>query len=587
MTAAARSQIGSNFRRLSSNLHRNPKAMAMLAAMGIDEATVHLVGLGMKEPYRRSDGTRTENVLAFPVGSESARRRYAYLNLPGMTVNPENPIGWGPGAPEVISSGENGQIVLICASAIEVWQAQRAAVGGEIDVVAECSSQPGRIPAAWLDPSHWMGRARVVVTAGVASACAAAIIRVAQRPVERSRTTFVADEWPDDLSMSTRLVEILDDAAPEELENDDLLGDLTRESGDFAAKPISVHGGVKDARSFYAFTVERRRAAEGGRSDRVLHQYHTIVLRSDGTLLEARVLPAPAGTPTHRRVHSLSDGTRINPIQDPGHYCSWSLAGIRQFVADRKAGEDPCRTDPRTLAEQAAAGLRDVARLPCADDYWALTTFIFATYFFRLFDALPIIHLHGERGSGKSDLTTTIVTMSFNGQTMAQGSAAALVRLVRETGGLVALDDAETLVAGGGEMGQALKQGYKQLTATKILTMPGGRTEAIDFFGPRLVSNTLGLDPILASRAIRVPTSVSTDSAFDACKVDFNVAAWRDAAHAFAMSRIGKVADAYDLARSDVRNRHDEIFAPLIAIARVVGCDEMLRAVLSKAAAEA
>ncbi len=558
--------------------------MARLAAMGIDEQLVQSVGLGMKEPYTRTDGTRSANVLTFPLTTRGSRRRYGYLNLPGVTLNPKHELGWGPGEPEVVSSRSSGHNLLICASAFEVWQVQRAAAIADIEVVAECSSQPGRFPSAWLDRRHWARHARVIVTGGVATHCTTAIARLAQRPIERSDITFVDEEWRDDAAMARRLVELLDGARSQKPAADDLMREIVLGNGDFSAKPISVHGGMSDGRSFYAFTVERRRASGSGRPDRLLHLYHTVVLRSDGALLEATTLPAPAGTPAHRRVHALSDGTRINPIHDPGHYCSWSLSGIRRFVTARQTGEDPCYVAPQVLAAQAVTMLRNVVVLPRDDDYFVLVAFIIASYLFRLFDALPIIHLHGERGSGKSELTSALVALSFNGQTMAQGSAAALIRLVRETGGLVALDDAEALAGGGGEVGQALKQGYKQLTATKFLTLPGGRTEAVDFFGPRVVSNTLGLDPILGSRAIRIPTSVSADGTAEEHGDDMDIAAWRDAVHAFAMSRLDEVGLSYESARRRVRTRHDEIWAPLLAIANVVGNGDMIAALSSRAA---
>ncbi|MFZ2995537.1 hypothetical protein [Sphingobium sp.] len=582
MTSTSRSQVGSNFRRLVNNLQRHGRAMAYLDSIGIDAHLVQSVGLGMKEPYVRSEGTNVESVLAFPLASEGVRRRYAYLNLPEVTVNPEHPLGWGPGLPEVVSSSTRGDVLLVCANAIAVWQVQRAAETAGMDVVAECSSQPGRLPSAWIDRLHWAPYARVVVMGDIAMGCGAAIARAAQRPVERTEAALVDDEWPGDVAAAARLVELLNGARPQGAVADHLLSDLSLDAGDFAVKPISVHGGMSEGRIFYAFTVERRMASGGGRSDRVLHRYQTVVLRSDGALLEATTLPAPAGTPAHRRVHALTDGTRISEIQDPGHYCSWSLEGIRRFVAARQAGEDPCYVDAQTLVVEAVAYLRTVAILPCEDDYWVLVAFVMSSYLFRIFDALPIVHVHGERGSGKSELTAALVAMSFNGQTMSQGSASALVRLVRETGGLVALDDAEALATGGGEIGQALKQGYKQSTAVKVVAVPGGRTQAIDFYGPRVISNTLGLDPILGSRAIRIATVPCHNVDVDGDVAETNLPAWRDAVHAFAMSRLDEVAAAYASEIRGVRNRNDEIWAPLRAVAESIGSAPMIAAIAAR-----
>jgi len=577
MGVADRNQSGSNFRRLISNLQRDDVAMAILASQGIDAGMVQVLGLGMKEPYTRADGTPVENVLAYPITTNEGRRRYAYLNIRDHTLNPEHPVGWGPGRPDIVSTGRGTQTLVVCGSPLEIWQVERALTVSRRDLTAIASSQAGRAPSEWLRSGYWSGWGRIVVLDTVDEPLRAAICRAAMRPIDLAPGSLLED-GTDDAAIAGRLAAVIDMAAPIRASANDLLATLSNSAGDFDVSPISVHGGIANGHLYYAFTVERREHGDSGRADRILHRYQVLVIRSDGELLEAKTLPAPRGTPAHRRVHALTDGTRISALPDPGHHASWSLAGIRKFASSRLVGEDPCIDDPAKLAIAAVDHLKECVRLPVERDYWVLTAFVIAGYLHRVFDALPLIHIHGEKGSGKSELTSKVVDLGFNGEMMAQGSASALIRLVRESGGLVAIDDAEGLACGTSEIAQALKSGYKQATAVKIVVMPGGRTEAIDFYGPRLVCNTVGLDPVLASRSIRVATATTTDTDL-AMDTEFDLAGWRDAMHAFAMARIDQVRVAYEEVRRGVKDRHSEIWAPLRAIANVVGDPNMIAAV--------
>jgi len=56
MRSSAKRSTGFNGRRLRANLQRYGRAMAALAVGGVDRAAVERFGLGLKEPYERSDG---------------------------------------------------------------------------------------------------------------------------------------------------------------------------------------------------------------------------------------------------------------------------------------------------------------------------------------------------------------------------------------------------------------------------------------------------------------------------------------------------------------------------------------------------
>lgn len=569
-----------NYRRLRSNLARHAVAMALLAEMGIAADLVDALGLGIKEPYERADGTEVHGVLAYPLDVAGRRRRYGYVNLQGVTTGAEHDVAWGPGAPATVSSGQ-GTTAVVVGSPVAAWQIGAAAARLGLQVVAIASSQPERVPEEWERPAFWARWDRLILAEGLPEAVGTRIVQAARRPVEAAPGVEPAqatidvgvsrrhEEWLEEIlacaRVAARRVAVVDDAA--------------EAPGDFAVEPMAVHGGFARGHLFYPYMVERR-SSPGETGGGLLHSYQTLVLRSDGAVLEPQVLPAPAGTPAWRRVHALSDGTRIAAPPQPSRQSTWSLAAIERYASDRAAGVDPCARRSAEVLADVHAFLASRVRLPHPDDLWVAATFVFMTHVFRVFDAIPLLMVRGPRGSGKSELASAVVALGFNATLMGQGSAAALVRLTRECGGLVALDDAESLAtdaSGFGELGQCLKLGYKSSSARKPVTLGSGRVDTIDFFGPRLITTTRGVEPVLGSRCIEVATAPAAEPSGSCIAPE--PGPLRDELHALAMSRAGDLAREYAALKAGTLDRHDEIWAPLRTIAGALGGDALAEAV--------
>lgn len=585
MAAGGRVSGGdANLRRLASNLRRDPEALAALAGMGVEDTTVSAFQLGLREPYRRTDGRLVERVLAVPVPSSGGRRRFACVNLPGLTGNPEHPVCWSPGRAALVAWPVGTSTLVVCGSPVEVWQLGQAAGRRGVDAAFASSTQPGVAPEEWTEPRYWAPWDRVVVTATVPAAVRCQIAGWARRPIDHAPGTDCSgrpggpvadrhDEW---------LLELL--AGGVRLGSADAsgAGAAGAVAGDFAAGTLAPHGGYRDGRMYYPALVERRRAAAGsGAGGGLLHSYETVVVTSDGAVLEAEVLPAPAGTPAARRVHALTDGTRIDAAPAASRHATWSLASIQAFVAARGAGEDPCARPTAAVLRDVHAFLASRVTLPDADDLWLAAAYAALTHLARVFDAVPLLVAAGPKGSGKSELALAIAALGFNAVVMGQGSAAALVRLARDGGGLVVLDDAEGLgpdASGFGELAQALKLGYKSSTARKPVTLPTGRVATMDFYGTRVVTTTRGIEPVLGSRCLTIETSASS-SRRPPCGADTD--AVRDELHVIAMARAGEVEARYResvAGASDGGGREDEVWAPLLTIAEVLGPQAMLEA---------
>ena len=222
--------------------------------------------------------------------------------------------------------------------------------------------------------------------------------------------------------------------------------------------------------------------------------------------------------------------------------------------------------------------------LPYRRDLWVASAFVCMTHLFRIFDALPILRVAGGKGSGKSELASTIAGVAYAGCVMGQGSAAALVRLAAGSGGLVVLDDAENLATDGGgfgELAQCLKVSYRRSTAMKPVVI-GGRCQTMDFFGPRLITATRDVDPILGSRCVTITTRAEHRLALPSG--DFDPGALRDELRTLAMARVGDVERGYRELIARRGGRADEIRAPLLAIAETLGGPDMRTALRERLA---
>lgn len=574
-----RSMAGdSNMRRLRSNLRRNPAAMAELGRLGIEPATVETFGIGLREPARRADGRVVDGVLSYSLLEGDGRRRFGCVALDGITSNAEHAVAWSAGRPATVRWCVGRDIAIVCGSPVHAWQLGQAAERAGLAITTLASSQPNAVPAEWSDPAFWSAD-RVIVADEVSPALRRLVLDRCRGRAEVAAGVacpvegFATVSQRHDLWLSDLLERAVRHGA-----------DVTaaESAGDFASEPVAVDGGFVGGLMLHPFAVERRREqpGEAGGPPRLVYSVETLVLRSDGEVLEGGVLPAPRGTPAGARVHALSDGTRIAGPPRASVHGAWSLASIRAFIAARSLGDDPCvRPSVQTLGD-VHSFLASRVTLPDVADLWVATAFVAMTHMFRAFDALPILRVMGGKGSGKSELGAALARLSHGGVVMGQGSAAALVRLARECGGAVILDDAEGLgtdAGGFGELAQCLKLGHKASTARKPVVTGGGRVEVMDFFGPRVLTSTRNVDPILGSRCVTISTKALERPALAGCELDSDRV--RDDLRTLAMARSDDVRRRYRELMAERSGRADEIRAPLLAIADVLGGGEMREAV--------
>lgn len=580
--------VRENVARLKSRLRRSIPAMEWLLSLGLGGATVDRLHLGLKEPYSpRDGGDPVVDPLSIPHLDEAMRplSRYSYLRVPGVTEGGPDVPAWGPGQCATYRLGATGvaAIAAVAADITDCWLAwQELAKVGLHDVAVICRSQSHGIPAEWRTPEFWNGFGRVVVLPGSgATELLRALAPYVLPRIHRVELPPPLASLLDVRNSSIDLRKILDHAP--EWVPDIVAGpfDAGRSpTGRFAAAPVDITGAHVAGHSYYPFCVEERVMEDVLCGGRLVQSYSTLVLRSDGLLLEVMSMPAPTGTDARRRVIALSDGTRITAAPSPGQRSTWSHKSIESYIAWTRGDERPFRGLPDIIAD-VELFLRSRVGLPYDGHYLLAALYVVLSHVFQVFDAIPILLVNGPSGSGKSELADAIARLGFNASMAGQLRAAGMIRLIDETRGLLVLDDVDGVghasITGSGELAQTLKMAYKRSTARKPLADRTGRVRMADFYGPKVLTNVGGADAVLGARLMVVRTALIpnfrpagagawTEAALDRL---------RDELHCWGLAEAGAVADASTALGDAYRDRRQEIAAPLRALARYAGDEEL------------
>ena len=338
-------------------------------------------------------------------------------------------------------------------------------------------------------------------------------------------------------------------------------------------------------------TLIRQKSVNEYGKEYFLERYETVVVRSDRTIHKAIKSPAPPNTPDSERVIRLSDGTLIRSEPKPTEFSTWKWNNIDAFIK----GKVQVR-QTSDIFNDVIGILKSTIWLPVEEDYHILALSVFVTYIQNIFESVPIIFLNGPAGSGKSQVGIIMSKLSCNGSIIGQVSAASAARHIDNARGFVVFDDLEGIASKGGKDGgqfselvQALKVSYNKNTAEKIWTdVRTMKTERLNFFGVKLISNTSGADDILSTRMLRVQTRHMPDSEKGKIKKllasDFTkIEAIRQELHAWAFSQCNKI-EGLSQETDSKTGRFDEIALPLRTVAKMVSgeCSEKLEQALFK-----
>lgn len=361
-------------------------------------------------------------------------------------------------------------------------------------------------------------------------------------------------------------------------------GDVISE-GFHGYSPANVNNSFHRGFLYYPVQTIIAKMEEVKGQHRLAEKIETVVIRSDRTM--QRIVKSERLTEgdVGHDVLRLTDGTLIHTPPKPNNHGTWKWDYIESFL------EGETETPPiKDCLEIIHQHLRSRIWLPFEADYWLLATTAVCTYVQSIFDSVPLLLLVGPAGSGKSELSAAMSEVSANATMIGQVSAPTMMRLIDESGGLCVIDDLESIGVSGKngqkkftDLAQVLKVSYKKSTANRMITNPKtGKTEVMNFFGIKIVSNTKGVDDILGSRMIQIHTrhmdptlleEFKERERFDEDTLDH----LKNMIHTWAFENTNLIYQTYQSLSQHHGDRETEIAMPLRVIAKLSEDEGIIR----------
>ncbi|WP_367581584.1 hypothetical protein [Sulfitobacter pontiacus] len=606
-------------RKLRSRLLKSTTAMDYLKAQGLDpDFLVDHFGIGLTNLQRQHHNGKQGNFITAPVLQQSGvlSKRMIKITVPGLSVNPQNEDIWCTGSPTTTWSGpsEGKRWIFVAQGVKEVWRIHQAIRGSSLEarISIISSTHSSQIPVEWNDEDFWKPWERVFLgqysdTTG--EDLANQVRRQARREffrVEPPRE--IANDWATFFEADGRKRDIVDfdvllNAAPAigmPLPNRDSTVPLSeQEDGVYEDQRININGAYVNGKMYYPFqvrrvaTVKRKRQMPDGNTRMVPEKasyYETRIVRSDGIILGMNIAPAPHGVEEEDKVIVLDDGTEVLTIPKPRDYSTWSWKNINTFVKSFETGHPSSRSTGEIM-ESIIAYLRQLTWLPNDTDYHLISAYVMMSYCYNAFEAIPLLLLNGEKGSGKTSLAEGIADLSFNGQILGGGSEKAFVRFIDQGRGLLVLDDLEFVgrrsndEGGYGDINQVLKVSYSKSTGLKSVVEKNGTTRTLNFYGPKVITNISGIDAVNATRMYQIscrpmPSAVQETGSIRGRDVNASEKL-RQELHSWGMSNILQADQIYRQKVATRGGRAEQIAAPLETIAEMTKNSTFVEAVQS------
>ena len=592
--------------RMQRALERCPEAIAYLQGRGLTSKTIMRFGLGIAQAYppRAPMEEQVTGAIASPVVDRNGRflSRIPKTTVPGFTTNPRDEKGWSTGSPLTYWNGPaRGKTVLFVAEGMkDLWRLSQEIEGTSLDsrLAIITSTHGSGIPDEWRDSEFWKQWDAVYLgqdNDAAGERMAQKIREYAFRDIRRIEVPRAkGKDWTDFFQNGGSLEdfeELIETAPslglrlPEPSPNRPLEED---DDGTYEIERININGAFVGGYMYYPFRVRETRTesqwvteADGTRHKQALkvHARLTQVVRSDGIVLTPREMPAPAGTPDDSRIVALEDGTIVSAVPNPEDYSTWRYRSIRQYIDNVQSGRPPHRPLDE-IVDDLVAYLKTLTWLPYESDYALLAGYVLMSYVFNAFDAIPMILINGEKGSGKSTTAEGLADLSYNGHVLGAGSEKAMIRFVDQARGLVVLDDLEKVGRRSGsdvsefsDVNQMLKVSYNKATGVKTVVDKHGNNQRLMFYGPKIITNISGLDPVNESRTYTVycrpmPAEVAASGQITGLNREISHEL-RQEMHAWGMCNALAANTAYRKRMASLGDRAKQIAAPLEVIAEL------------------
>lgn len=574
----------------------------VLRAKGLTRETIGKFYIGLADRVPVGDDSFCSNALAAPVLGRDGnpQKHWVYETIPDISINPGQDEVWASSDPVAYYSGnvQGKKRIFVCDAVADVWRLFQEAKGRD-DFLFVSSTHRNVIAEELCKPEFWKDFEEVFfgftggedgdrLAAKLKEFCPADVKRIILPEKFASWTDFFnSGEIFEDLSELISTATVMPDSVPP---TNDLSSNETS-LGEFAVDAVNCNGAFVNGHLYYPYRVEKRqiereKRRDGTVAESVVTSYLTKVVRSDGVVLDIGYLPAPRGTPASARVLALSDGTRIEQMPPPNLHATWHLDSIKDFIRRRQSGKAVLNRPFRDMLAEVENHFRRTVWLPFDEDYAVAALYTAMSFVYNVFDAIPLLLVSGEKGTGKTEIGLAFEAVSFNACVIGQSSAASAVRIINKSRGLIVWDDLEAVAAhrekpGFGDVHQMLKLSYKKKTSRKAITDGSREPTTFDFYGPKVINNTRGVDQILKSRVLTVRTArMPIEKRLHLNLIGSDpetMFALRNELHVWGMAAASDVRTAYqNIMRENHGARQDEILAPLKAIAGLTGDDNFL-----------
>lgn len=266
-----------------------------------------------------------------------------------------------------------------------------------------------------------------------------------------------------------------------------------------------------------------------------------------------------------------------NVASIPGERSRWDPVRIQEYLEGKFAV-----TASRVFIEIKEV-LNRFVDFKNEKDADVIALWIIGTYLFPVFDAFPYLYFVGVKRSGKTKTLLLIERLAFNAIMASDLTSPVLFRLVEAKRSTVALDESEQLSdkTRKQDLRLILNAGYKRgAPAYRARKLKNGSfsLEVFEVYSPKGIANISGMDNVLEDRSLTL-TMVRTNN-----KEKGNLAVteksedWsylRSLLYVFSLEYANQVSQIYndDPSVNELLNRQNELWRPLLSIAKIVGED--------------
>jgi hemoglobin-like flavoprotein len=218
------------------------------------------------------------------------------------------------------------------------------------------------------------------------------------------------------------------------------------------------------------------------------------------------------------------------------------------------------------------------------NDSWSkyIAIWIIGTYYHRIFQTYPYVHLNGDMESGKTKTLMLTALLSFNGELTFNSSPSYIVRAVHNNHSTCCVDEVERLKRSDDQDSQLLiamyNSGYKKgsFCGKSEQAEKNGQwlPKRFEAYSPKMLASIRALEPSLSSRCIPITMLKTSNKDIRNRELNTNHPAFqkiRDKLYSIMLTYFPFIKTFYEqIEDQEILGREWELWKPILAIARAI-----------------